>query len=963
MAGYRVCLFLLVILAARARQAPQALPLSFEPNGGQAEADAAYVGHARAGAVLLGRGGATLRMAAGAPLTISLRGALSSFRIEGEDPSPGVANYIRGRDRRQWVTGVPQFRRVRYRGVYPGIDLVFYGAEGALEYDFEVAAGADPRRIRLRIGGASRMAINAAGDLEIESGTARIVHRAPVIYQTVDDLRHAIAGRLVVRGNDVSFAVADYDRSSPLVIDPVLSYSTYLSGRSRDFAAAVAVDAPGSAYVAGYTVSADLPVTAGALQTKHAGTPNEGFNFVTPDIFDAFIAKFSLDGSQLIYCTYLGGRDDDRVTALAVDRLGNAVVAGNTRSSNFPVTQGALMATLPSGGKAGFLTKLNANGTDLIYSTYITGPNSNTTANALALDAFGNVWIAGATGSPNFPVTAASYQPKLAGGQDGYVLKLNPQASAILYGTFLGGKKDDLISAIAVDAVGNCYLAGSTFSPDFPATAGAAQTKLGSDSDGFAAQLNAAGNALVFSTFAGGAGSDSASAIALGPDNSVYIAGTAYSVDFPTTPGAFQETSKTTATGPSGFVMRFDPGGALHYATLVGGSGGGGASGLAVTSDGTAVVVGQTQSPDFPLTGDAYQRVLSGVNCFTFRTPFQFPPTNTPCTDAFLTMVHESGRRLVYSTLLGGAGNDGASSVALSSDGSIYVAGSTGSDDFIATRGAFRTSRVASTCVIESSPTASESFNCEDAFLLKIDPAVVGPVRPVAAVANGSNGVRGPVAAGEFVSLFGFGIGPKSQDTARLGSDGRLLTTLLGTTVTFDGVAAPLLYAGPNQINCIVPFAVATRQQTTVRIDTPDYGNNVASLSVAATAPGLFSLSGTGQGQAAALNQDGSVNGPSNAAARGTVLVLYGTGGGQTVPAGVDGRPAVGLSIPAASVSVNIGGQDARVLYAGNAPGLVEGVLQVNVLVPDGVTPGGQAPIVLTAGGATSQALLYVAIR
>ena len=533
----------------------------------------------------------------------------------------------------------------------------------------------------------------------------------------------------------------------------------------------------------------------------------------------------------------------------------------------------------------------------------------------------------------------------------------------MVYSTFLGGKGNDSPRAIAVDPAGNAYLAGSTTSPDFPTTAGAAQATPHGPSAGFVVKLNAAGTALVYSTFVGGSDADSANAIALDRDNSALVTGTTQATNFPTTLGAFQQTLP--ANQPHAFVMKLDPTGAVHYATLLGGSGSDSGAAIAVAADGSALVAGATTSTDFPLTDDAYQRRLDGANCVTTMSPFPPPPSTVPCLEAFLTILHVSGRRLVYSTYLGGSDNDTVSGLALGAGGSIYLAGSTGSNDFPTTPGAYRRARAGGTCTLTNSPTFSTSFACEDAFVLKIDPNAVGPPRPVAAVVNAVSGVAGPVAPGEFVSLYGIGIGPRTPDTGRLGPDGRALTTLSGTTVTFNGAAAPLLYVGPNQINAIVPFEVAAQSSVTIGIATPDYSAVVAALPTARTAPGLVSLSGTGQGQAAALNQDGTVNGAGNPAAPGSVIVLYGTGAGQTSPAGVDGRLALvdPLSIVAARVSVTIGGVDAPVLYAGAAPGLVEGAVQINAIVPAGVTPGAQIPVWFTAEGMRSQTGIWVAVQ
>ena len=568
------------------------------------------------------------------------------------------------------------------------------------------------------------------------------------------------------------------------MIDPVLRYGTYVGGHSRDLASAIAVDVAGSAYVAGYTVSADFPVTANALQVKHGGTANSGNTGVGgSDIFDAFVAKFSPDGSRLIYATFLGGSGNDEAHGIAVDASGNAVIAGRTSSHNFPLTTNALQTAFPSGllSTAGFVTKLNPDGSNLVYSTYFSGASDNTEIRALALDASGSPYIGGVTNSASFPATAGAFQTKIAGFSDGFAAKLNPQGNAVVYATYLGGSKDDQLSGLAVDTAGNAYLAGITFSTDFPGTTA------GTAGSGFVSKLNASGTALVYSKLLAGA---NVGAIALDRDNSLLVTGGTLSQDFATTTGAF-ETSLV--NGSDAFVVKLDPTGAVNYSTLLGGHGDESGTTIAVAADGSAIVGGSTTSADFPLTSDAYQRTLTGTNCSTVTSIIPPPPTMTPCSDGFLTIVHVSGRRLVYSTLLGGSDNDGVAALALGADGSVYLAGTTGSADFITSRGAFSESLAAATCTQTSSPTFSISFACEDAFVLKIDTSVSGPPRPVAAVANGANGVTGLLAPGEFVSLFGFGIGPQTPDSARLGPDGRLVSTLSGTMVSFDGAPAPLL--------------------------------------------------------------------------------------------------------------------------------------------------------------------------
>ena len=946
-----IALFAAAVVPAAMR--PVTPAIAFEPNRGQAPAGVAFIAHTQQGAVHLSASSAAFILEDGTRITLD-PGARST--PIAESPISGATNYLRG-PRERWITRVPHFERVRYRNLYPGIDLVFYASQGAIEYDFIVAPHADPGRIRFSVRGARTLTLEANGDLRIESSASHLVQHRPVVHQDGE-----IPGRFVVRGNQVRFAVGAYDTNQPLVIDPVLRFGTYLGGRSRDFGNAIAVDSAGNTYLAGNTVSADFPISANALQNRHAGVPNGGITGVGGDlIFDAFVTKLSADGARVVYSTYLGGSADDRANAIAVDAAGNAVIAGRTTSPNFPITDGALQTAFPSGAlaSAAFVAKLNADGSNLVFSTLFSGTSGDTEIRALALDP-NAVYIAGGTSASTLPVTAGALQSKLAGSTDGFAAKLNARGTAVLYATYLGGQNEEQVNAIALDATGNLYLAGASNSRDFPATAGAPQVVNAGNGDAWLAKLNPTGTALVYATLLGGNDNESASALALDRDGSALVAGSTASPDFPTTPGAFQ---RTAGPGFHAFVARYDPAGGLTFSTLLGGANVDGARALAVLPDGTAVVGGTTSSPDFPLTPDAYQLTLTGNNCVTINSPFPQTAPPNPCSDGFLTLLQVSGRRMLYSTLLGGAGDDSISALALGPDGAIHLTGTTGSNDFVTTRGTPGQSRSGGTCMTIQSPTFSTSSACEDAFVLKFDPGVTGTPRPVAMIANAASGLAGAIAPGEVVALYGIGIGPAIVGAARTGADGRLLTTLNGTTVTFDGIAAPLLYVGPNQINAVVPFVVAGKSAVTVRIETADYAANVAVANVVAAAPGVFGQGGTGQGQAAALNQDGSINSASNAAPRGEIVVLYGTGAGLTAPQPLDGQLAPATSQVVAPVVVTIGGRDAEVRYAGAAPTLVEGIIQINARIPAGVTPGPQVPITLQVGTVATAAQIFIAVR
>src|SRR5438477_4888670 len=459
-------------------------------------------------------------------LRMHLVGAAPKPPVSGLDELPGKANYFIGQDPAKWRTNVPTYAKVQYENIYPGIDLLYYGNQRQLEYDFVVAPGANPEKIVLGFRGADEFEIEARGELVLHTTGGDIRQHKPIIYQDIDGVRRDIAGGYVRKGvNRVGFEVAVYDASRPLIIDPVLSYSTYLGGRSNgpdcgcgnDEAFAVAVDDDGNAYVTGQTTSLDFPTTSGAFQTTRAFGK------------DVFITKLNPAGSALVYSTYLGGNDFDAGNGISVDAGGNAYVTGTTKSTNFPTTPGAFL----SAPGFGFVTKLDPTGSTLVYSTYL---DPSTQGGGIAVDAQGNAYVTGQTGS-TFPTTPGAFQPAFGGGPvDGYVMKLNADGSALVYSTYLGGSGIDSTGDIAVDAGGNAYVAGSTTSLNFPTTPGAFQPVPGSgSSNGFATNLDPTGSSLVYSTFLG----EGCAGLALDTQGNVYVTGQTGSTTFPTTPGAF----------------------------------------------------------------------------------------------------------------------------------------------------------------------------------------------------------------------------------------------------------------------------------------------------------------------------------------------------------------------------------------------------------------------------------------
>jgi hypothetical protein len=553
-----------------------------------------------------------------AVLRMKLVGANPNPKIVGTDELPGKSNYFIGNDPKKWRTNVPNYAKVKYASVYPGVDLVYYGNQGKLEYDFVVQPGADPAAITLQLEtGQSKIhnrksKIDKNGDLVVGTDGGEVVFHKPVVYQpaTYNELRttngggrHFVEGRYVLRGdNRIAFQLADHDRRRPVIIDPVLAYSTYLGGSGLDGGSAIAVDASGNAYVTGGTTSSDFPTTQGAFQTTYGGDGPGDSGY-------AFVSKLNAAGSALLYSTYLGGSSDDGIngTGIAVDASGDAYVAGPTTSSDFPTTSGAFQRIL-HGYLNTFVSKLNATGSALVYSTYLGGSHQDFGA-GIAVDASGNSFVTGSISSSDFPTTPGAFQ--VAGG-GGFLTKLNPTGSALVYSTAsIGG------AAIALDSAGNAYVTGVA-GPGFPTTPGAFQTTFGGDDlDAFISKLNAAGSTLLYSTYLGGSGTDLGRGIAVDASGNAYVAGIAGSNNFPTTPGAFQ-----TTCGGGAFVTKLNASAsALLYSTYLCGGGG---FGMAVDASGNAYVSGGSGSADFPVTPGAFQTTFAGGDNDAFVVKISF---------------------------------------------------------------------------------------------------------------------------------------------------------------------------------------------------------------------------------------------------------------------------------------------------------------------------------------------------
>src|ERR1022692_4291600 len=512
-------------------------------------------------------------------------------------------------------SNVPTYGKVKYEGIYPGIDLVYYGNQRQLEYDFVVAPGADPRRIQfaLRGSGAKSISRDTDGDLVLDMAEGQLRWHKLVVYQERDGARQEIAAHYFIKHkNRVVFEIAYYDLRRPLFIDPLV-YSTYLGGSGDDIGQGIALDSSGNAYVTGYTSSTDFPTTSGAFQTSCG----RGCGSAHPD---AFVTMLNPSGSALVYSTYLGGSSSDYGNGIALDSSGNAYVTGQTGSANFPTTPGAFQTSC--GGGCGspdaFVTMLNPSGSALVYSTYLGGSSSDY-GNGIAVDSSGNAYVTGVTNSTDFP-TMNPLQPTYGGGGDAFVAQLNPTGSALVYSTYLGGSGDDFAYDTAVDSSGNAFVTGITFSTNFP-TMNPLQPTYGGNGDAFVTKFNPTGSGLIYSTYLGGSGEDSSNGIAVDSSGNAYVTGGTSSPNFPT----MNPLQPTFAGVQDAFVAQLNPtGSALVYSTYLGGSGDDTGQGIAADSSGNAYVTGQTGSANFP-TMNPLQPTYGGGGYDAFVTKMSRP--------------------------------------------------------------------------------------------------------------------------------------------------------------------------------------------------------------------------------------------------------------------------------------------------------------------------------------------------
>jgi hypothetical protein len=657
------------------------LPLSFEANAGQVDRSVRFLSRGPGYVLFLTSTEAVLHLSdpqrAAAVVRMQMTGGNRHSRLSGESPLSARSNYFRGNDPRQWQIDVPSYARVRYESVYPGVDLVYHGNHRQLEYDFVLAPRADPRRIRLAFRGADAVTIGSQGELIVQTANGNLVQPPPEVYQETGGQRRRIDGRYVLLApREVGFAVGRYDRGRPLVIDPVLEYSTYLGSGlwislPPNPGPSNAIDAAGNTYIAGMTAATSFPgVGNGSIQPAFGG-----------GTYDAFVTKINAAGTAIVYSTFLGGSGSDGAFHIAVDPQGNAYLVGSTTSPSFPGVSGSSIQPVNAGGSGGgdaFVTKINATGTGIAYSTFLGGGGTDV-AFGIAVDATGNAYITGQTGSTTFPgVNGSSIQPALGGSVDGFVTKINPAGTAIVYSTFLGGEKAEQGNSIEVDSAGNAYVTGLTTSATFTGVDGhSIQPVPGENTNAFVTKINPSGTAIVYSTFLGGTGScvpanpigTEASSIAVDRVGSAYVIGYTDSITFPGVSGSSIQPANACGRLDA-FVTKINAmGTAIVYSTFLGGSGADLGHSIAVDAAGNAYITGLTNSVTFPGVDGSSLQATNGS-------------TNVYCGNAFVTKINPAGTATVYSTFLGGSTCDLGKGIAVDDAGTAYLVGGTGSTNF-----------------------------------------------------------------------------------------------------------------------------------------------------------------------------------------------------------------------------------------------------------------------------------------
>ena len=1002
--------------AGKARLRMAQVPLSFEANQGQTDSVVKFLSRGDGYALFLTPTEAVFKLHQAASavkqpsvVRMKLVGADGTAKISGADQHSGTANYFVGNDPHKWRTGVATYGRVTYQGIYPGVDAVFYGNQRELEYDLSVAPGVDPQQIALEFSGA-RPKLNRGGDLVLKLKGDRILLHKPVIYQGTGAARRPVDGSYTLAGNRVTFLIGRYDRSQPLVIDPVLSYLTYLGGTNADNIGyntgyypsgetnptqGLAIDASGNVYVTGYTCSVDFPVQAPYQNKAKESAIAEPGHF-----FSVFVSKLNSTGTALVYSTYLGGTVREMGQAIAVDPSDSAYVAGYTNSPDFPVTKGSFktvcnVSASPCNSNSpynGFLTKLSPDGKSLVYSTYLGGQsNHGSEIYAVAVDSKGQAYVAGDTNDscwsapPGntycFPTTKgavipggifdySSYPTNQAQYVNNYgsafVTVFDAAGANLLYSTLfcdadpvahtsLSTQFETIATGVAVDALGNFYLVGTTKDAYLPTTSGAFQpsfpTASGATALGYVAKFSPVnspgGSSLVYASYLGGTDKTAyaqTAGVAADAGGNAYVTGITASSAFPVTPGSYQTTGGV-GCGLTGFVTKIKPDGSgLVWSTLLGN----------LTNPASGGYYGPVDAIG-PIQVDANGNVyVAGESAIGFPEVNPIQTTTGGGAQAFVAKLNPTGSTLLFSSLVGGGGNLGSQSaagLAVDSQGNIYLAGNTNAGSLAITPGAFQ-------------PVFGKGQGVGAGFVAKISPPSSTPaIAPSVGVVSGASFQAGIVPS-SWITIVGTNLSLKTDTWDNAVVNGTLPTSLDGVSVSVGGLPAYISYISPGQINALAPNVGPGNLSVTV---TNASGTSSPVTAVAQMLQPAFFLFGnyavaTRTDYTLAV-KDGTFPGsPTVAAKPGEVIVLWGTGFGPTSP------PApTGIVVPsgayntANAVTVTVGPAAVVVYGAALTSGEV-GLYQVAIQIPTTLADG-DYPVVATVSGAQSPATTLITVQ
>ena len=995
-------------------------PLSFEANRGQTDARVQFFSRGEGYGLFLTPGEAVLQLERSRPqdgkpavmstLRMGLAGANTAAAVAGQEPLPGVVNYFRGSDPSKWTANVQTFSRVSYTGVYPGIDLVYYGNQRQLEYDFVVAPGADAKKIALNFSGATP-SLDADGNLVLVDRENSTSFHKPVVYQMTGATRVAVAGAYELKGQQVHFTLGAYDHSKPLVIDPVLSYGTFLGGNLDDRGFAIQADAAGNAYIAGDTVSLNFPLMNPIQSTNHNGSNG----------WVVFVTKLNPAGSAVIYSTFLGGVADSHALGLAIDSTGSAYVAGYTSAGDFPVTAGAFQVVCgggasningvharvnscgPSGDTNGFISKLSPAGNSLTYSTYL-GGSSFSQVTGIAVNAAGEAYVTGDTNAncgpgpywttnhayPDtwtcFPTTSGAYQTLLNGavlpGSNiwAFFTKLSADGASLVYSTqFLapkgtapsGGSLSNTAFGVAVDSAGNGYIVGNA-GYGLPTTPGAYYVPPANTSTilppyaAFVAKFNPAvsGTAsLVYSTFLGSAAqtanasnyTNTATSVAVDASGDAVVAGSTNVCGYPTTTGAFLTSPKTGGGCQDGFVTKLNPTGTgLIWSTLLGSNTTAASNtsltNLALGSSGNIYVTGTVQGNTFPLVGALHSAPNSG--------------------GSILAELNSTGSSLIFSTYLGGFGTSGYSGgdygtgVATDTNGNMYVTGRQDPNllSIPTTTGALQTTYQGGpydAFVVKVAPFATSTT----ALAISANPATVGQSVTFTATVSGPAGSSVPTGTVTFLS------GSSSLGTGTLDATGKatfatssLSATSYTVTAQYSGDSSFTSSASAAQTLVVNPIATTTT--LTVTPSTAVAGTSVSMIAMVTPASGtgiptgtITFKNGTTQLAAIAVNASGTATFTSTTLAAGTYSITAAYSGDSSnasslsASSGLTLTPVVSTTTTLAATATTAQTGVSITFTATITPSAGTGVPTGTVTFLDGITTLGTGT--LAAGKAT----------